>query len=604
MASNGIKKVGTNLDFSTGAKLKNLTAATENGEAVEFAQLNAALAAKQNGVAGGQGISLDGATINVDLTEGGTDYASITVSGGFVSSLDGVYTRATTRGYNSTTSLASTDLDYRHNTGDFAWFYKDNGGGVYAMLIANSSDGTLGFSAPWYAYLVSVDPSTLSADQDNLYSGAGYDYLASSSESDENSALVPDDTSPYVAYSVGSGASYLKFSSSELQCDVVTDVANVGTGKLIDSNTVKTYIDEQDVVSRTASSNTFVNTVAQLSGNPSNVQSAIEAVSSEINTIDAQVVVLQNTDATHTNKITSHSSVLGVSDLDNDFGSWAAPGVDYIGATNLTSRSAIQGLGDSISAVYVAQATLTGLSAGDTDFGDGFIILSNNADAKTLFQEIETELQNLSQGVGQFWSPVDGHADSNINVSSPASDDFEGHIASNGDRVLLKGQTIQSENGIYVFNGTGSAMTRSTDADLSEEFSQNKTVQVLNSTEAGISGAVFAYTGGDDPTLGSDNLTFVLKSQGVVGSGSVTDDKLSASLSTEIDNKTDKHAEDVTLVADTPLTIVHNLNTTDVIVQVKDSSNNYVDLEVDGVDSNNVTIRSSFGFSGRVICIG
>ena len=210
----------------------------------------------------------------------------------------------------------------------------------------------------------------------------------------------------------------------------------------------------------------------------------------------------------------------------------------------------------------------------------------------------------MSQGVGQFWAPVEARENTNVNIASPADADFDGYTASNGDRILLKGQTLAYENGIYVFNGIGVAMTRSTDADLSAEFSQNKTVQVLNSATAGVSGSTWAYTGADDPTLGVDALTFEIKSQGVVGDGSVTDSKLSSSLSTEIDNKTDKHAEDVTLVADTPLTINHNLDTTDVIVQVKDSSNNYVDLEVDGVDSNNITIRSSFGFSGRVICIG
>lgn len=122
MSSNGTKKVATNLDFSTGAKLKNLPAAAATGEALEYSQAQDLLLAKQDNMTGGSGITLDGATINVDLTEGGTDYASITVSGAYVSALDGVYTRATARGYNATTSAAS-DLDYRHNAGDFAWFY-------------------------------------------------------------------------------------------------------------------------------------------------------------------------------------------------------------------------------------------------------------------------------------------------------------------------------------------------------------------------------------------------------------------------------------------------------------------------------------------------
>jgi len=39
-----------------------------------------------------------------------------------------------------------------------------------------------------------------------------------------------------------------------------------------------------------------------------------------------------------------------------------------------------------------------------------------------------------------------------------------------GDRVLVKDQTIPAQNGIYVFNGTGAAMTRAVDMDASGEF--------------------------------------------------------------------------------------------------------------------------------------
>ena len=39
-----------------------------------------------------------------------------------------------------------------------------------------------------------------------------------------------------------------------------------------------------------------------------------------------------------------------------------------------------------------------------------------------------------------------------------------------GDRVLLKNQTTGSENGIYLWTGAASAMTRATDMDGSDEF--------------------------------------------------------------------------------------------------------------------------------------
>jgi len=50
----------------------------------------------------------------------------------------------------------------------------------------------------------------------------------------------------------------------------------------------------------------------------------------------------------------------------------------------------------------------------------------------------------------------------NVSVASaPAT--FDGYAATSGDRILLKNQTTASENGIYIFNGAGSAMTRATD---------------------------------------------------------------------------------------------------------------------------------------------
>jgi len=52
----------------------------------------------------------------------------------------------------------------------------------------------------------------------------------------------------------------------------------------------------------------------------------------------------------------------------------------------------------------------------------------------------------------------------NITIaSSPAT--VDGVTLVNGDRVLVKDQTTNTENGIYIFNGAGSAMTRALDFD-------------------------------------------------------------------------------------------------------------------------------------------
>jgi hypothetical protein len=58
---------------------------------------------------------------------------------------------------------------------------------------------------------------------------------------------------------------------------------------------------------------------------------------------------------------------------------------------------------------------------------------------------------------------------SNINISSaPAA--IDGVTLTSDDKVLLGAQTSSAENGLYIFNGSGSAMTRSTDMDEAGEF--------------------------------------------------------------------------------------------------------------------------------------
>lgn len=56
----------------------------------------------------------------------------------------------------------------------------------------------------------------------------------------------------------------------------------------------------------------------------------------------------------------------------------------------------------------------------------------------------------------------------NVNIASPGTT-LDGVTLANGERVLLKDQTTGSQNGIYVFNGSASNLTRAADADTSVE---------------------------------------------------------------------------------------------------------------------------------------
>lgn len=58
----------------------------------------------------------------------------------------------------------------------------------------------------------------------------------------------------------------------------------------------------------------------------------------------------------------------------------------------------------------------------------------------------------------------------NITISNPGTAVFDGVTLVNGDRLLVKSQTLPAENGIYIFNGAGVALTRATDLDAWTEI--------------------------------------------------------------------------------------------------------------------------------------
>jgi predicted NAD-dependent protein-ADP-ribosyltransferase YbiA (DUF1768 family) len=70
----------------------------------------------------------------------------------------------------------------------------------------------------------------------------------------------------------------------------------------------------------------------------------------------------------------------------------------------------------------------------------------------------------------------------NINLASPGASINDIRMA-NGDRVLVKAQAASAENGIYVWNGAASAMTRAADADTAAELA-GIIIQVQQGTDA------------------------------------------------------------------------------------------------------------------------
>lgn len=93
----------------------------------------------------------------------------------------------------------------------------------------------------------------------------------------------------------------------------------------------------------------------------------------------------------------------------------------------------------------------------------------------------------------------------NVTVSNPGTSTFDGVSLSNGDRLLLRAQSAPEQNGIYVFNGSGSALTRATDMDAWAEVPGALVAVEEGSTYADYLFLSTANTGG---TLGTTGITW------------------------------------------------------------------------------------------------
>jgi hypothetical protein len=160
-------------------------------------------------------------------------------------------------------------------------------------------------------------------------------------------------------------------------------------------------------------------------------------------------------------------------------------------------------------------------------------------------------------------------ATTDITISSPGAA-IDGVTLTNGDLVLLTGQSTGSANGPYVFNGSGSAMTRAINWDSSGEATLGSYWVVREGTSAD----KFAVLTNDSTiTLGTTALTFAFSAL----SGGAT-------VYTETNPTTS---------AGGSWTVTHNLGTKAVVVQVYRTASPFddVDIAFERTSTSAVTIK-------------
>ena len=175
----------------------------------------------------------------------------------------------------------------------------------------------------------------------------------------------------------------------------------------------------------------------------------------------------------------------------------------------------------------------------------------------------------------------------------------DGQVLVTGDRILIKDQSNQTENGIYTVNASG-APTRATDADSDTDF-KGAAVFVANGTTNGGTRWVSNTTG--SITLGATAITFVQFGGGATytaGNGlTLSGSEFNVGAGTGISVAADTVGIDTTVVVRkyattfgdgslSSYTITHNLNTQDVTVSVRQVSDNMFvecDIQANGVNT-------------------
>lgn len=193
----------------------------------------------------------------------------------------------------------------------------------------------------------------------------------------------------------------------------------------------------------------------------------------------------------------------------------------------------------------------------------------------------------------------------NTNLASPGAT-IDGVTMALNDRVLVRNQTAPAENGIYVWNGASTAMTRAPDANTFPELEQ-ATVTVEEGTSAGTTFRQTVVNG----TLGATGVTFATFGTSAPSASESTAGIAEIATQGETDSGTDdarfvtplklanspfrarRFAQTFGDASNTSYTITHNLNSQDVQVAVRQAAGTFDEVltEVEFTSVNSVTIR-------------
>lgn len=209
----------------------------------------------------------------------------------------------------------------------------------------------------------------------------------------------------------------------------------------------------------------------------------------------------------------------------------------------------------------------------------------------------------------------------NLNLASPGAT-IDGITMVASDRVLVRSQTAPAENGIYIWNGAATPMTRAADANTSNELE----AAVVTVEEGADEDTTWRQTAANF-TIDSGAVVFSSFGTSAPAASETTAGIAELATQTETDTGTDdarivtplklatwsgrklKHAADVGDGSATQYTITHNFGTYDVHVAVYRNSGNRDDVALDVERTSTNAVRLTFATAPtsnqfRVVILG
>ncbi|TXH14229.1 MAG: hypothetical protein E6R03_09745 [Hyphomicrobiaceae bacterium] len=241
----------------------------------------------------------------------------------------------------------------------------------------------------------------------------------------------------------------------------------------------------------------------------------------------------------------------------------------------------------------------------DLDFNSAARI--TNLPDPTLAQHAATKAYVDANIEGLGWKDnVRVSTQANISLATPGAT-IDGITMAASDRVLVRAQSTASENGIYIWNGASTLMTRAADCSTAVEL-ESAVTTVDEGTDAGVSYRQTAV----NFTLGSGSVTWTAFGTTVPNASETVAGRIEIATQAETDTGTDdlravtplklatysgrkfKFAADIGDGSATQYTVTHNFNTRDVQVDVYRNSGNYDSILCD-VDRTSVNaVRLTF----------